>query len=350
VLGADGPRRGSAKPVRVAGLPAIQAIAAGSQHALALDRDGRVWTWGGNGSGQLGPDAVGAHSAKPQRLRDLPPVAAISAGSDFSMTLDRDGRLHPWGSNALGQLADPDAPRTRPRPLVVRGLPRLAAIQAGQAHALAVDHAGAVWAWGANQLGQVGDGTRFARALPTRILDPKQGWLHRALGQRPADTQGWTLIPVADRRDTAGLLPGEGWRVVFFGYTHCADVCPTTLAKLAALDEALDRPRGITLMFCTVDPERDAAARLGDYVRHFAPRVQALRLPPATLNRLVAALGTGYRYTPAGNGQYWVEHSAYGFVVDAAGRLRFAIPDNYLPALVAGDLKRLINDQRGTRA
>ncbi|MGC9456324.1 MAG: SCO family protein [Halothiobacillaceae bacterium] len=349
VLGPDAPRRGSGKALRVPGLPAIRAIAAGSQHVLALDHQGRVWTWGGNAGGQLGPGSVGAHSATPHRLPGLSGIVEIDAGSDFSMARDEAGRLHLWGLNALGQLADPDAPRRRPEPQTVTGLPKITGIRAGQAHALAVDNSGGVWAWGANQLGQIGDGTRFARALPTRVFSPKQGWLNDALGQRAADTGGWTIIPVADSRETADLLPGNGWRVVFFGYTHCPDVCPTTLARLAVLTEALENTSGLTFQFCTVDPERDGAEHLGNYVRHFAPRIEALRLPRMRLNRLVAALGTGYRYTPAEGGRYWVEHSTYGFVIDDAGRLRFAIPDGYRPARVADDLKRLIND-RGMRA
>ncbi|MFP4155231.1 MAG: SCO family protein [Halothiobacillaceae bacterium] len=349
VLGTEGPRHGSARPLRIAGLPPARAVAAGSQHALILDQNGQVWTWGGNGGGQLGPDVSGAHSARPRRLAGLSEIVDISAGSDFSMALGRAGQVHVWGSNALGQLANPQAARRQPRPQVVQGLPPIRAIRAGQAHALVADRSGGVWAWGANNLGQVGDGTRFARALPTRVLDPAQGWLNEALGRRPADTGDWTIIPVADRRDTTELLPGTGWRLVFFGYTYCPDVCPTTLAKLAILDEALERSDGITLQFCTVDPDRDSEAQLGKYVQHFAPRIQALRLQRPRLNRLVAALGTGYRYTPAENGKYWVEHGTYGFLVDGTGRLRYAIPDGYLPALVATDLKRLVNESGRTR-
>ncbi|MBX3607198.1 MAG: hypothetical protein KF788_18105 [Piscinibacter sp.] len=132
----------------------VIAVAAGGLHALALREDGSVWAWGRNGSGQLG--APGEPSA-PVRVEGLPPITAIAAGFRHSMALDRDGRVWTWGSNSYGQLGSGNGELGfSRRPLRVEGIGSMSAIDAGPDFSIALRSDGLVWAWGRNDLNQLG--------------------------------------------------------------------------------------------------------------------------------------------------------------------------------------------------
>ena len=130
-------------------------------------------------------------------------------------------------------------------------------------------------------------------------------------------------LDLADgRKATAATLSGH-WTLVFLGFTHCPDVCPTTLAELAkaqaqwhALPEAT-RPR---LLFLTVDPERDTPAVAGAYTRFFSPDTLAASTSPAELARAAAALGLVYMKVPTTGGDYTMDHSATLVLLDPQGR------------------------------
>jgi protein SCO1 len=107
--------------------------------------------------------------------------------------------------------------------------------------------------------------------------------------------------------------------LVYFGYTHCPDVCPTTLAQISdVLRKMPDKP--IKALFITVDPERDSPAAMGDYVGSFDPRVVGLSGTPQE----VAAVEKAYRvYARKGesqaNGGYSMDHSSVVYLMDARG-------------------------------
>ena len=124
------------------------------------------------------------------------------------------------------------------------------------------------------------------------------------------------------RKATMATLAGH-WTLVFLGFTHCPDVCPTTLAELAkaqvrwrALPEA-SRPR---LLFLTVDPERDTPAVVGKYTHFFSPDTLAASARPAELARAAAALGLVYMKVPTNDGDYTMDHSATLVLIDPQGR------------------------------
>ena len=121
---------------------------------------------------------------------------------------------------------------------------------------------------------------------------------------------------------TPATLRGH-WTVVFLGFTHCPDVCPTTLAELAkaqkiwqAVPEKI-RPR---LLFVSVDPERDTPAKTGEYARYFHADTLAASADPAALGNFAQALGLVYMKVPLGNGDYTMDHSATLVVLDPQGR------------------------------
>jgi alpha-tubulin suppressor-like RCC1 family protein len=146
-------------PVPVSGLDGVTAIAAGSEHSLALLSNGTVMAWGNNGSGELG--SPGEDSDVPVPVSGLSGVTAIAAGDDFSLALLSNGTVMAWGSNYNGQLGDSQRgyETNSDVPVPVSGLSGVTAIAAGGGHSLALLRDGTVMAWGYNYWGELGDGT-----------------------------------------------------------------------------------------------------------------------------------------------------------------------------------------------
>lgn len=154
--------------------------------------------------------------------------------------------------------------------------------------------------------------------------------------------------PLADQGGQARRLADFRGRVVilFFGYTSCPDICPTSLARFAAVQEALGEERQrVQVLFVTLDPERDSPARLGEYVAWFDPSFLGLWGDRETLDRTVAEFRiTAVRQEVGGGLGYTLDHTAGAYVYDPRGRLRLLIPDNaQVPAVVA-DLRRLLRE------
>lgn len=144
-------------PVAVAGLSDVVAISAGKYHSLAVLTDGTVWAWGGNDFGQLG-DGTTSERHTPTQISTLSGVVAVAAGDYHSLALHADGTLSAWGNNGVGQLGDGTTTlRTEPTP--IPGLDTVSDIAAGGYFSAALDGSGAVWVWGHGRSGQMGNGT-----------------------------------------------------------------------------------------------------------------------------------------------------------------------------------------------
>ncbi len=145
----------------------VVAIAAGSGHTLALKADGTVWAWGADGLGQLGDGTVGGGpvacanvcTATPTQIAGLSNVVAIAAGFTHSLALRSDGAVYAWGDDAQGQLGDGTVGPNNPTPTQIATLSAIRAIAAGENHSLALKIDGTVYAWGNDSGGQLGDGT-----------------------------------------------------------------------------------------------------------------------------------------------------------------------------------------------
>jgi protein SCO1/2 len=127
---------------------------------------------------------------------------------------------------------------------------------------------------------------------------------------------------------------------LYFGYTHCPDVCPTTLANLTQMAGKVNSP-DIRILFVTVDPDRDTDAVLNDYAKAFSPQAVGLR---GSANQL-ADLARRYRvaYTVTKGPPYEVMHSNAVFFFDRDGRARLVTTDTNDPAAMAEDVRRLLN-------
>ena len=130
---------------------------------------------------------------------------------------------------------------------------------------------------------------------------------------------------------------------VFFGYTQCPDVCPTTLAAFAEATRSLGADADkVQVVFITVDPDRDTAALLAQYVPAFDPRFVGLRGDAAATERVAREFKVIYQKVPGtAPDRYTMDHSAGVFLFDRAGRLR-VYESSADPAVLAHDLRTLL--------
>jgi protein SCO1/2 len=131
---------------------------------------------------------------------------------------------------------------------------------------------------------------------------------------------------------------------VFFGYTQCPDVCPTSLATMAEVVRLLG-PEGekVQVLFVTVDPERDTPELLGQYVPAFNPGFLGLYGDLATTAAVARDFKVFYKKQgDTAGSNYTVDHSAGTFVYDPAGRLRLYVKHGEAPAVIAEDLRKLL--------
>ena len=132
--------------------------------------------------------------------------------------------------------------------------------------------------------------------------------------------------------------------VVFFGYTQCPDVCPTTLASLAEAMKQLgpDADR-VQVLFITVDPERDTAEVLSKYVPGFDRRFLGLRGSAEETERTTKEFRVRYQKQPGTSGSgYTLDHSVGTFIFDSQGRLRLNARLEQTPDVFAHDLREVL--------
>ncbi|HXD51169.1 MAG TPA: SCO family protein [Burkholderiales bacterium] len=132
------------------------------------------------------------------------------------------------------------------------------------------------------------------------------------------------------------------WNVVYFGYTSCPDVCPTTLAvfKQAWKDLGVLKEK-LRFEFISVDPQRDTPEQLGKYVAFFSPDFVAATGSDEELTKLTRALGLMYSRTTDANGAVQVDHSGSAVIVDPQGRLVGMFRSPFTATAIAADLTTL---------
>ena len=162
--------------------------------------------------------------------------------------------------------------------------------------------------------------------------------------EQPVNVPDWTLhdehgdlFRLSDQRGNVVLL--------FFGYTSCPDVCPTTLATWRKIHEALgDDAQRVRFVFVTVDPERDTVERLGLHVNAFNPEFIGLTGTPEELDRVYQVFDV-YHEKDASSGSalgYLVSHTATTFILDPEGRWRLRETYGTEAADIVHDIQQLL--------
>jgi protein SCO1/2 len=131
--------------------------------------------------------------------------------------------------------------------------------------------------------------------------------------------------------------------LVFFGFTRCPDVCPTTLFDVSEVMRSLgpDADRTAAL-FVTVDPERDTAAALKDYLASFDPHVHGLTGDPAALAAIAKAYRVYYKKVPLDGGDYTMDHTAIVYLMDKDGRFVSPFSLKRKPEIAAAELRKYL--------
>jgi alpha-tubulin suppressor-like RCC1 family protein len=160
-------------PVDV-GLSRIVDIAAGNDHNLAVDLDGNVWAWGINSFGELGLGVQGdwtEPNPTPRQVPGLPRISRVGAGGLHSIALAENGDVYGWGYNTSGQVGDGSVlPANTGRLSPVKlAIANVAQISAGGSHNLVLTSDGALWAWGSDLFGALGNNSKHDLRVPTRI-------------------------------------------------------------------------------------------------------------------------------------------------------------------------------------
>lgn len=179
---------------------------------------------------------------------------------------------------------------------------------------------------------------------------------------------GRSAVPWA-LHDVSGLMPelkftlteasdgaavhGQDFRgrvvLLYFGYTHCPDVCPTTLSLLSRSVAALGAEAGqVRILFVSVDPARDTLAALNKYAAVFGPQVVGLRGTQDELQALTKRYRVSYGYgKPDAKGNYEVSHSSAVYVFDRQGEVRLLAGASDTASAITDDLRRLLAEGSG---
>lgn len=135
--------------------------------------------------------------------------------------------------------------------------------------------------------------------------------------------------------------------LVFFGFTHCPDVCPTTLSEMAGIKKALGADADkLQVLFVTLDPERDTPAVMAGYVPAFDPDFLGLYGDPATTEKVARDFKIFFQRVPGKDGKsYTIDHTAGSYVFDTQGRLRLFVRHGQGNDALLNDLKSLLSER-----
>ena len=150
------------------------------------------------------------------------------------------------------------------------------------------------------------------------------------------------LVDQDGKTVTDADLKGK-WALVYFGYTHCPDACPTALNDIAiALDELGSKRSAVRPVFITVDPERDTPEVLKAYVTAFDAPILALTGTPEEVAQAAKGYRVYYAKHPEAGGDYSMDHSSVIYVMDPEGRFTASFTHQSAPEEIAERLKKLL--------
>jgi protein SCO1/2 len=179
-----------------------------------------------------------------------------------------------------------------------------------------------------------------AAAVTVAMNRPSQS---NAAQQLPQIGGHFALSTPDGRRVTDTTFRGK-WLLVYFGYTSCPDVCPTTLSAMAlALDKLGPLADKVQPVFITVDPERDTAKIVGEYVKDFDPRFVGLVGSPQEIGTAAEQFHVYYRVRQLGNNEYVVDHSSFIYLIDPNGAFVRLLTGDLPGHQLADELRKLMS-------
>ena len=153
----------------------------------------------------------------------------------------------------------------------------------------------------------------------------------------------FTLVDQDGKTVTSTALEGK-WLMVYFGYTHCPDECPTTLNNIAlALKDLGAKRHEVRPVFITIDPARDTPQVLKNYVAAFNAPILALTGSAAQVAKAADAYRVYYAKHPEAGGDYSMDHSSIVYVMDPKGRFTASFTGDDTPAMIAARLQKLLS-------
>ncbi len=162
---------------------------------------------------------------------------------------------------------------------------------------------------------------------------------------RSRELPDFSLIDQQGRGFDRASLRGH-WSLLFFGYTHCPDFCPTTLATLAAVQKGLRAAGAAALpqvIFVSVDAQRDSPEQMAQYVHSFDPEFIGLTAADQpSIEAVAKKLGLGVAIQPASDGNYTVDHSGAIFVLSPDGRITAILTGPFGVNALQGDFQRIL--------
>ena len=186
-----------------------------------------------------------------------------------------------------------------------------------------------------------------AGVLSARYLSRPAGPEHALQLDSPRPLPSFTLRDHSGGVFDRASMEGH-WTLIFFGFTHCPDVCPTTLHTLAGVLGALaDLPSGSQpgVVMVSIDPIRDTPEKLAAYVPFFDPDFVGVTGDMADIMTLTRNLGVAFSYGPVdGSDAYSVDHTASIFLVDPEARLAAVFGTPHAVADIARDYQRIVED------
>jgi len=156
-------------------------VDAGGAHSLGVRANGTAWAWGFNSTGQLGDGTTTSRSSPVSVVGGFTDWVQVSAGS-HSLGLRANGTAWAWGANGNGRLGDGTTTNRSSPVSVVGGFTDWVQVSGGFSHSLGVRANGSAWAWGCNNVGQLGDGTQTSRSSPVSVVGGFTDWVQVANG------------------------------------------------------------------------------------------------------------------------------------------------------------------------
>jgi hypothetical protein len=206
-----------------------QQVAAGQYHTVALKRDGTLWAWGNDWSGQLGDGTTTAVGLRPMQVGSDSDWASVAAGQDSTVAIKSGGTLWEWGAVYCGQRCGWVAiNQTEPRRVGTDT--DWVSIAAGY-HTVSLKRDGTLWAWGDNSCGQLGDGTTTEQTTPKQVgpdtdwASVAAGWFFTVAVKTDGTLWAWGSGQLGDGTATRQTTPKQvgtasDWASVAAGFAH----------------------------------------------------------------------------------------------------------------------------------